>query len=170
MVARNSRLELIKELYSFQAVHAPVIWRGVPLYAHRLLIGAGQRNGVGKDAAVITSEGVVGRVYAATPFSSEVELLTEINAAAGVVLSSSRLQGIVQGTGDEWLILNFIASTEFVPPGELVTTSGTDRIYPRGLPVGKVVSSSPEGVYQRIVVKPHVDYSRLEEVAVVLGH
>ena len=80
----------------------------------------------------------------------------------------SRLHGIIQGTGSETLSLNFISSSETVPDGELVYTSGTDRIYPKGLPIGTVVETEREGVYQRIIVKPQVDLSRLEEVMVVV--
>jgi hypothetical protein len=110
-----------------------------------------------------------GRVFAATLYQSEVELLTDQNAAAGAVLFHTRLSGIVQGTGDENLSLNFISISEDVPDNELVFTSGTDRIYPKGLPIGTIISSEKEDVYQRIIVRPQVDLSRLEEVMVVLN-
>ena len=67
------------------------------------------------------------------------------------------------------LLLNFIPSTEVVPEGALLVTSGGDRIYPRGLPVGTVISSQKGSVYQRISVKPAVDLNRVEDVAVVIG-
>jgi rod shape-determining protein MreC len=148
---------------------ASVIWRNMPLYSRRIFINAGTAQGVTKDSAVLAAEGVVGRVFAATLYQSEVELLTDQNAAAGAVLFHTRLSGIVQGTGDENLSLNFISISEDVPDNELVFTSGTDRIYPKGLPIGTIISSEKEDVYQRIIVRPQVDLSRLEEVMVVLN-
>jgi rod shape-determining protein MreC len=65
--------------------------------------------------------------------------------------------------------LNFIPSTEAVPVGEVVYTAGTDQIYPKGIPIGTVLSSRKEGVYWEIQLRPAVDYYRLEEVAVVLS-
>ena len=122
-----------------------------------------------RDSAVITADGVVGRVTTTTPLSSEVQLLNDANAAAAVTLQESRLQGITQGTGSSFLVLNYIPNTEVVPAGELLVTSGGDRIYPKGLPVGTVLSSQRGAVYQRISVKPAVDLNRVEEVAVVIG-
>jgi len=118
---------------------------------------------------VITADGVVGRVTTTTLLSSEVQLLNDANAAAAVTLEDSRLQGITQGTGGSLLLLNFIPNTEVVPEGELLVTSGGDRIYPRGLPVGTVLSSQRGVIYQRISVKPAVDLNKIEEVAVVIG-
>jgi len=168
MVERTEKFEWVRDHYSFQTVLASVIWRNVPIYSRRVFISVGTNQGVEKDSAVIAADGVVGRVFALTLNQAEVELLIDRNAAAGAVLFHTRLHGIIQGTGEETLALNFITSSETVPDGELVYTSGTDRIYPKGLPIGTVVSSKKEGVYQKIVVRPHVDFSRLEEVMVVL--
>jgi rod shape-determining protein MreC len=170
MVERTERFKWLEERYSFETLLAMVIWRNVPLYSHRVFINVGTTQGVTQDSAVIAPEGVVGRVFAPTLYQAEVELLTDQNAAAGAVLFHTRLQGIIQGTGDDYLLLNFISSSETVPDGELVYTSGTDRIYPKGLPIGSVLSSEKQGVYQRILVKPKVDLARLEEVMVVLDY
>jgi rod shape-determining protein MreC len=168
MLERTTRFEWLENRYSFETLLASVIWRNVPLYSHRVFINVGTTQGVAEDSAIIAPDGVVGRVFAPTLYQAEVELLTDQNAAAGAVLLHSRLQGIVQGTGDEILSLNFISSSETVPEGELVYTSGTDQIYPRGLPIGTVVATEQEDVYQKIQVKPLVDMARLEEVMVVL--
>jgi rod shape-determining protein MreC len=168
MIERSRRFEWVASQYSFRTVQASVIWRNAPLYSHRVFINVGTSQGVTQDSAIIAPEGVVGRVFAPTLYQAEVELLTDQNAAAGAVLLHSRLHGIVQGTGTETLSLNFISSSETVPDGELVYTSGTDRIYPKGLPIGTVIETNREGVYQRILVRPQVNLSRLEEVMVVL--
>lgn len=166
---RDARFAFIRDLYSFDTVLAGVIWRSFPAYDQSLVVNVGERHGVRKDAAVLTADGVVGRVITTTLLSSEVQLLNDANAAAAVTLQDSRLQGIVQGTGANLLILNFIPSTEVVSEGELLVTSGGDQIYPKGIPVGTVLSSQPGAIYQRIRVKPAVDLNRVEEVAVVIG-
>jgi rod shape-determining protein MreC len=169
MVEHTDRFKWIESRYSFETLLASVIWRNVPLYSQRVFISVGTAQGVTTDCAIIAAEGVVGRVFAPSLYQAEVELLTDQNAAAGAVLFHTRLHGIVQGMGGETLSLNFISSSETVPDGELVYTSGTDRIYPKGLPIGTVMSSRKEGIYQSILVRPQVDLSRLEEVMVVLA-
>jgi len=168
MLEHTGRFKWVENSYSFDTLPAAVIWRNMPLYSQRVFISVGTAQGVIKDSAIIAAEGAVGRVFAPTLYQAEVELLTDQNAAAGAVLFHTRLHGIVQGTGGEYLSLNFISSSEDVPDGELVFTSGTDRIYPKGIPIGRIISSEKDGVYQRIIIEPRVDFSRLEEVMVVL--
>jgi len=168
MVERTDKFDWVESQYSFETLLAAVIWRNVPLYSHRVFINLGTTHGVNRDSAIIAADGVVGRVFAPSLYQAEVELLTDQNAAAGAVLFHTRLHGIIQGTGTENLQLNYISSSESIPDGEIVYTSGTDRIYPRGLPIGTVVQTEREGVYQEILVRPSVDISRLEEVMVVL--
>lgn len=162
-----SRLE---DQFFFDTLPAAVIWKSPPFYAHRLVVNAGSRQRVTKDDAVITPEGIAGRVWATTPFTSEVELLTNAGAAAGAMLEDSRLQGVIQGDGSMLLTWDFIPNYEKVEVGDIVYTSGTDRIYPKGLPVGQVVKSEKgPTVYREIQVKPFVDYLRLEAVLAVIA-
>lgn len=168
-VAEDEGFRLLASLYDFRTIRAAVIWRNLPMYAEKVIVNAGLSQHVLKDSAVLTPDGVVGRVRAVTHFSSEVELLTDVNAAAGAQLGEDGLQGIVQGTGGPQLKLNFILGTEQVDPGAIVYTSGTDGIYPKGVPIGKVVSTEKTtGIYQRVMVAPFVQFSRLEEVAIVI--
>ena len=161
---------MLQEHFLFDTFSAPVIWKSPPFYAHRLVINAGSLQGIQKDDAVITSKGIVGRVWATTPFSAEVELITNDGAAAGAMLEESRLQGVVQGEGSVILQWNFIPNYESVEVGDIVYTSGTDRMYPKGFPIGQVVQSRQGGaVYRDIQVEPFVDYLRLEEVMVVVS-
>lgn len=168
LVKREARLRNAANLHDFKTLLAGIIWRSSPGYFHRVIINAGTGQGVHKDTAVVTGEGIVGRVFATTQLSSEVELLTDASAAAGGLLAESRLQGIVQGDGTGNLYLNFIPATEAIRIGEQVLTSGADQIYPKGLPIGTVVSSEIRQVYRRILLRPAADFSRLEEVAVIV--
>ena len=170
LVARSQPYRLAQKHYVFDSILSGVIWKTAPFHSHRLLINAGTRDGLKKDAAVITPEGIVGRVWVTTPFSAEVEPITNAGAAAGALLEDSRLEGVVQGTGSMLLKWNFIPNYERVEIGDVLYTSGTDKIYPKGLPIGQVVKSETGAkLYRDIVVRPFVDYSRLEETLVVIS-
>ena len=156
--------------YDFQTRLAAVIWKSPPFYSQRIVISAGSRQGVDPGSAVISSRGVVGRVLALNAFTSDVELLTNPGAAAGGMLANSGVQGVVQGDGSGTLRWSFIPSYENVRVGDVVYTSGSDRIYPKGIPIGRVVlSERGRKVYRDVLVEPFVDQLRLEEVLVVTG-
>ncbi len=156
--------------FLFDTYLAPVIWKNAPFYAHRLVVNGGTRQGIRKDDAVIVPEGIVGRVWTTTPFNAEVELITNDGTAAGAMLEDTRLLGVIQGDGSNILRWNFIPNYESVEVGDIVYTSGTDRIYPKGYPLGEVVKSQKgSSVYRDIRVKPFVDYLRLEEIMVVVS-
>lgn len=169
LVDRDPAFDLLEAQLVGGTLRAAVVWRNLPLFFERVVVNAGTRQGVRRDAAVITPEGVVGRVVVAAANSAEVELLSDVNAAAGALVGDQRLQGVVQGTGGPLLRLNFIPASETVSEGAAVVTSGADGIYPKGVPIGVVVSVDRDaGVYQQIMVRPFVDYTRLEEVALVV--
>ena len=171
LISRREVGPMLQEQFLFDTFLVPVIWKSPPFYAHRLIINAGSLQGIRKDDAVITPQGIVGRVWATTPFTSEVELITNDSAAAGAMLEDSRLQGVTQGDGSVTLKWNFIPNYESVEVGDIVYTSGTDRLYPKGFPIGRVIRSRKGGtVYRDIQVEPFVDYLRLEEIMVVRGH
>ncbi len=98
-------------------------------------------------------------------------MITNDSAAAGAMLEDSRLQGVIQGDGSLTMTWNFIPNYESVEVGDIVYTSGTDRLYPKGFPIGRVVKSRKGvTVYRDIQVEPFVDYLRLEEIMVVRDH
>ncbi len=155
---------------SFETVPADVVGKAPPFVEFHLLINVGTGSGVRRDCAVITPEGIVGRVVSAGPFTAEVELVTNQLAAAGGRLERSRVEGVVLGDGVRFLQLDYIPISQPVEVGEPVVTSGTDRIYPRGIPIGTVESVSRGGpIYQTILVRPAVDLTRLEQVLVVVS-
>jgi rod shape-determining protein MreC len=91
------------------------------------------------------------------------------SSAVAVLVQSSRSRGICRGEGEE-LILNYALRGDAVQAGDPIVTSGTGGIFPKGLPVGKVSSAyqGPYGLFQTIKVAPAVDFSRLEEVLVLM--
>ena len=130
----------------------------------------GSRDGVALNMGVITPEGVVGKVLAVYPGTSQVLLVSDKDSGVGALLAGSRTQGPVRGTGDPTLGMEYVSKEVKVSPGEAILTSGQDRIFPKDLPVGTVeeVSPDPHSPFHKIVVKPAAHLDRLEEVLVLL--
>ncbi len=133
-------------------------------------IDKGRRDGLHADMAVLSPAGVVGRVVLPTRNAAKVQLLIDRNAAAAALVARSRAQGIVTGTGEEMLLLEYVNGSADVKKGDVVVTSGIDGIYPKGFVIGTVEDiERAGGAFKRISVRPAVDAARLEEVLVVLA-
>src|ERR1700686_815767 len=159
-----------KERFISRTVAAQVIGTSGTEQSRVIIIDKGSHDGIKPDMAVITPDGIVGKAKDVFPLSSQVLLITDHDSGAGVILEHSRLQGIVKGTSLGELQINDIMSDEKVEAGELLITSGGDRIYPKGLSVGTVISASPDrenDPFLVIKIKPAADLRRLEEVLIV---
>ena len=136
--------------------------------SNAIFIDKGSDSGLTTDLAVITPEGVVGKILAIFPHSAQVLLITDPSSGVGVTLAQGRAQGILKGDSNNFCGLHYVMNEEVVNRGEAVVTSGLDQVYPKGLPVGTVVSAGDGNIYKTIKVKPSVDLNRLEMVLVVL--
>lgn len=171
-VDQNRRLQALldfREKFIAKTLAAQVIGTGGTEQSHVLYIDKGAHYGLKPDMAVITPDGIVGKIREVYPVSAQVLLINDHESGAGVVLENSRLQGVLHGSDLGDLSLSDIMSDEKVDVGERIITSGGDRIYPKGLPVGTVrsVGQDSEGPFLAIKVKPAADLSRLEEVLVI---
>ena len=157
-----------KEQFISRTLPAQVIGSSGSEQSRSIYIDKGMRDGLKQDMAVITADGVVGKVLHAFGTTSQVLLINDQTSGVGAILEKSRLQGVLRGTAAGEVNLEKVMSDEPVQPGEKVLTSGGDQIFPKGLPVGTVtkVSPGPE-LFLNIRVKPAVDLSRLEEVLVI---
>jgi rod shape-determining protein MreC len=119
--------------------------------------------------AVVTSEGVVGRVIEVSLHTAKVLLITDPNSAMDVIVQRSRTQGIMEGKVEEVCVLKYVQKNEDVQVGDKVITSGLGGIFPKGLVTGTVtkVERKRPGIFQYIEVTPSVDFSRLEEVLIL---
>jgi rod shape-determining protein MreC len=134
-------------------------------------IDKGRAHGVKTDSAVITASGIVGRVILSSNFFSIVQLITDSQSAVGVMVESTRRQGIVKGTGGINLELDYIDDDSDLKDGDKFLTSGLDRIYPKGLPLGVITTVGPRrGLIKTVEVQPSADLGRLEEVLCVIDH
>jgi rod shape-determining protein MreC len=133
-----------------------------------LTIDKGTRDGLRPDMAILAPAGVVGRIVVPSARAAKVQLLIDRNAAAGALVERSRAQGVVVGTGDELLRMDYVSESSDIVTGDAVVTSGIDGIYPKGFVIGHVAIVEKNGpAYRRILVKPAVDFSSLEQVLVV---
>lgn len=167
-LSEREYLSAITSPLLFEFVPGSVIHRNLRYFSDTVTLNLGTLSGISPNLPVISGEGVVGRVIAANLLASEVELIIDPLASAGAILEDSRRQCVVRGTGSNLLNLEFISVSEPVRIGEVVYTSGTDGIYPKDLPVGRVVSKKTGRIYQEIEVEPFTDFTRLEEVLVLI--
>ena len=170
MAQRTRTLEELLDLRSrlpLATVGASVIAGSASPDFRTLTVDKGTTDGLGPDMAVIAPAGVVGRVITPGARAAKVQLLIDRNAAVGVMLERSRVQGVAEGNGAE-MRLNYLPGGADVVAGDMVVTSGLDGIYPKGFVVGQIESvERGTGDLGAITLRPTVDFSSLETVLVV---
>ena len=166
--------ERIRAMAGFKpsGIGKPLIARVIardPARSQTITIDKGRVHGLRPDIAVITPAGVVGRVIQSSNFFSIVQLIIDSQSALGVMLQSTRRQGILKGTGSPDLDLDYIDDDNDLKEGDMFLTSGGDRIYPKGMPVGVITSvGARRGLLKVVRVRPSADLGRLEEVMCVI--
>jgi rod shape-determining protein MreC len=119
---------------------------------------------------VSTGDGLVGRVILAEGSYAKVQLVTDRASGVGAMIERTRRQGIVRGAGRDGLTLEYVPLQADVQVGDRVFSSGTDGLYPRGVPIGTVVSVEPGGeLFHSIQLAPAVDFGQLDSVFVLLA-
>jgi rod shape-determining protein MreC len=157
-----------KERFISQTMAAQVIGASGSELSRSVYIDKGERDHIKPDMAVITADGIVGKVLRVYRSTSQVLLINDQTSGVGALLDKTRLQGILRGTSAGEAVLEKVMSDETVPAGETVLTSGGDGIFPKGLLVGHVTRVSPgNDLFLNIRVRPAADLAKLEEVLVV---
>jgi rod shape-determining protein MreC len=165
---RLQALLAFKEQFISQTMAAQVIGSSGSELSRSVYIDKGERDGIKPDMAVITADGIVGKVLRVYRSTSLVLLIDDQTSGVGAILDKTRLQGILRGTPAGEVVLEKVMSDETVPAGELVLTSGGDGIFPKGLLAGRVTKVAPGSeLFLNIRVRPAADLSKLEEVLVV---
>jgi rod shape-determining protein MreC len=130
----------------------------------------GSADGLDRDMAVITPEGIVGKVREVYPHSAQVLAINDQTSGAGVILESTRTRGILRGDAAGRPQIIGILADQRIQPGEKVLTAGGDMVFPRGLPVGEVVRVTPDpdrDSFIDVTVKPAARLDQLDEVLVI---
>lgn len=127
------------------------------------LLNLGSEDGVVRDMAVMTGDGLVGRVMEAGGGTSRVMLVTDINSHIAVMTEQGREQAVATGNNEALLELRYLPADSKIAVGETVLTSGDAALMPAGIPVGEVVKIENG----RVLLKPAVDWSRLSYVSLI---
>lgn len=166
---RLRRLISLSDRINFQAVGARVVARTPSFLSNIIYIDRGSQDGIPIDAPVLSGDGIIGRIILVSGRQSQVQLVTNPDASLGVMIERSRTPGVLTGTGDLLLDLNYISNTEQIAIGDTVLSSGLDGIFPKGIAVGRVVEvRKGKDVFWAIKVKPLMDMIHIEEVSVLL--
>ena len=165
--------ERAKALGVFQAripsktLAATVIGAGAGSNAKVVYVDAGSTRGVERGMAVVTPDGIVGKVIAAYPTASEILLASDTDFAAGVVSQDGAVRGTLKGQGTPLLKVDYVPIQEKVQVGQWFYTSGDDRIFPRGFPVGVVRSVRDAQPFKEILLDPAGLQHGLEDVLII---
>src|ERR1700680_5313612 len=173
--SKASEADRLAVLLNFRQSHqnvpmlgARVIGTGADTATQTAYLDRGERDGIRRNMGVITPDGVVGKIIETYRDTAQVLLLTDKDSGVGAMLSDSRIQSPVGGTGEPLLTRKYIPTDDTVNVGEQVVTSGMDHIFPRDLPVGTVAEIKTGRPFQQVRVRPAANLARLEEVIVLL--
>lgn len=158
--AHLRKLLALRERLGTPATAAEVLYDAADPYTRKVIIDKGMAQGVEPGSPVIDESGVLGQVTRAHPLISEVTLVTDADQAIPVINTRTGVRGITYGDtgrhGSGALELRYMAGNADVQPGDLLTTSGVDGVYPPGIPVARVakVERRPDSAFARIVCTP----------------
>lgn len=135
-----------------------------------IIVDKGENDSLRINMPVVNSEGAVGRVVSVSPNYAQVLLITDHNSAVDGLVQRSRGRGMVKGMGSGECYFDYVIKTCDIKEGDTIVTSGLGRIFPKGLHLGKVkrINDSPNKLFKDVRVTPAVDFSKLEEVLIVL--
>jgi rod shape-determining protein MreC len=151
-----------------RTVAARVIGNGTGANSKVVFVDRGSASGVESGMAVVTPDGIVGKVVDAYPTASLVMLITDPTFAAGVVSQKNRVHGTLKGQGHAECLVDYVQNEEHVDIGEWFYTSGDDRIFPKGFPVGQITAAPNGKTFKEIYVSPSGMQGGVEEVLIVL--
>ncbi len=163
----DALLEFRQRILS-RTVAARVIGANAAPASRVVFIDRGSSDALVTGMAVLSATGVVGRVLDVYRNTSQVMLITDPSFAMGVVSQKGRVVGTLKGLGQRRVAVDYVENHLTVEKGEWFYSSGDDRVFPRGLPVGPVAEVAEGGGFQEILVEPAGMIEGLDEVLVVL--
>jgi rod shape-determining protein MreC len=165
---RAKALEVFESHSPSKMIGARVIMTALGSSGSALFVDRGSVSGVEKGMAVVTPDGIVGKVLAAYPTASQVLLATDPSFAAGVVSQKNHVSGILKGLGHGNCRVDYVQNEEKVEVDEWFYTTGEDRIFPKGMPVGRVTAARSGNPFQEITVDPSGLAGGVQEVLIIL--
>ncbi len=172
-VATNIQLRKLlkfKETLPPPTLTTTIIGRDPSPWSRIVIIDRGSRDGVEKGMPVVTAAGVVGQILDTTLDYSKVILANDPNSAIDVLVQNSRVRGIIRGKGESSYQLHYVFKNSDISENDQIISSELGGVFPKGLPVGTVssISQSRRGMFLEIEVTSSVDFSRLENLIVIM--
>lgn len=174
--SRSAEAQRLATLLNFHESHpeasmlaAQVIGASADPTSHTLFINRGERDHLRRNMGVITPDGVVGKIVEVFPSTAQVLLINDKDSGVGALFAGSRTHGVVRGSGDPEPHMEYVINEEQLKLGDVIVTSGEDRIFPKDLLIGIVSSVRPGNPFQTISVQPAARLDRLEDVIVLLS-
>lgn len=166
---RLARLLKLASARGRRGIAAHVIGRSSGTWEGVLVIDRGARDGLAVGMPVVGPDGLLGQLTEVSRSTARVRLITDPRSGVAALVQSTRAEGIVKGSIDGRLTLDFVPASSPVRPGDVVITSGIGGAVPKGIVIGEVVSvgRSPDKLQREILVAPASDPSRVEEVLVL---
>lgn len=167
--------ERLRSLLEFRAASelallpAKVLGKKEGVFERSIILNIGKDHGIEKNMAVVTSQGLVGKVYSVGDGHAVVQLLLDASFRVSSTVQRSRVAGVTRRYSSNSAFLGEVPKRSDVQVGDMVVTSGLSTIFPGGLAVGRVIEVDDEtkGMFMDVVLQPTVDFDRLEEVFVV---
>ena len=159
-----------QQRYLYKTLPAQIIGSSGSVQSHVFYLDKGKAEGLARDMAVITADGIVGKIREVFPHSAQVLAINDQSSGAGVILETTRIRGILRGNEQGQPQIVSILADQRIKPGEKILTAGGDQIFPRGLPVGvveRVITDPDRDGFIDVIVKPAAHLDRLDEVLVI---
>lgn len=167
---RLQKMLTLKNQSDYASMAARVIGIDQKSLIKTILINKGTSHGIRNGLPVMNDQGVIGRIIETSWHVSRVLLISDGNSNVDALVQGTRVQGMLQGSGTMRCMLKYVAKTEEVKTGDVIVSSGMTEVFPKGLLLGTVIRADKKdsGLFQRIEVIPAVDFTRLEEVLVLM--
>ncbi len=166
---RLRRLLDFKATIQAETIPAQVVLHDLTGWFQTLIVDKGFRDEIGPDMPVVNDEGIVGRVLDVSDRFSRILLITDPGSSVDAIVQRNRVRGILSGKDGSSCLFKYVRSNLDVQVGDLITTSGKDGVFPKGLRLGVVqgIFKDPVDLFQKIEVKPLVRLSALEELLII---
>lgn len=169
----NNRLKALlnfKQKSPLRLIAARVIGRSMDNWSSTLILDKGKSSWIKSGMAVISPQGLVGKIVESFETTSKVLLINDLNQGVSSIVQRSRQEGLVSGTLGGNLIMRYLPDDADVIIGDLVVTSELSQIYPKGLFIGKIINVGRDfsGLCRYAIIKPAVELSSVEEALIII--
>lgn len=168
---RLNKILKLKEDIDSPSIIANIVGIDITPFISSVVVDKGKSQGILPGMPVVSGAGLVGHVYEVTNNFSKILLISDINSSVGAFIQDRRIPGMLKGIGNGLCSLEYVNKDNMLELNEIVVSSGTDWVYPKGIIIGKIIEkkdSISHEPFLDIIVKPEVDFKKLEEVMIIL--